>query len=61
MGGGSSPIEVYLPRNVTKHFVLTKVWQIFKLSPPDYNGGGGEQKPCKIKLLSCLVRNNKET
>ena len=30
----NSPIKVYLPTNPRKNFVPTKLWQIFKWSPP---------------------------
>ena len=35
------PIEVYPPTNLRKKFVLTKFWQIFKLSLPIIMGRGG--------------------
>ena len=53
-----------LATNIRKKFVTTKFSQIFisshpPVSPSHYNGRGS-RKPCTIKLLSYLVRNNME-
>ena len=57
------PIEVYPTTNVRKKIITTNYWQIFILSHPISPvslSWEGEQKPCIIKLLSYLVKNNIE-
>ena len=53
------PIDVYPPTVVRKNFV-PKILADFQIKSPHYNGEG-VQKPCTIKLISCLLRNNIET
>ena len=48
-------------RKCKKKFYHHKILVNFQIKSPHCNGREGEQKPCVIKLLSYLVRNNMET